>query len=90
MDCQSCKERMLPEDPSMPFYMGGGRYLKPVCDTCPRRFTSQETPVSFSPIHTNEYHQCLAQIRHFEGKLSYLLEKEKEGFAKKGGTSKYD
>ena len=82
----------MPEDPSMPFYIGG-RYLRPICDTCLNRFSAVNNTtnaVENTPIHTKEYHQCLAQIRHMEGKVSYLLKKGKEGSAKKGGTSKYD
>ena len=35
MDCRTCKERLYPMSPAQPQYIGPGKYLKPICTTCP-------------------------------------------------------
>ncbi len=53
MNCQECKDRMYPLDPSKPVYKGGGKYFPAICNTCPNKEPDNEIhpPVKREPAY---------------------------------------
>lgn len=49
MNCTECHRRLYPEDPSLPFYAGNGRYLPALCQSCPSFRESQRKQWNQSP-----------------------------------------
>ena len=50
--CSKCRERMYPESPAQSFFVGGGLYLRPICESCPLREAQTESkPQAIEHIH---------------------------------------
>jgi len=93
MTCQECKERMLPNDPSKPFYVGFSTRFKgvspysgclpPLCNSCPNypglwNHAGLDYPLVSAPgASLNELAQLQRRVNYLQGKLEEHLEKPK-------------
>ena len=50
MDCEECKQRMLPENPESPFILPNGWRLPSLCSDCPGRYDKPQ-PVKVEHVH---------------------------------------
>lgn len=79
MNCQECINQMKPEDPRQPFYIGGGRYLPPICEICPSyNFEPTESkPQVVEHIHRtfNISKEGFYLLQQTAGKLEHISEK---------------
>jgi hypothetical protein len=90
--CQECKERMWPEDPSKPFYVGFNSKFRsisplsgcipPLCHGCSyykeeRIFNNTNTHMSLSSFPQDALIPLRAQVKYLENKLNEHIDKSK-------------
>lgn len=73
MNCTECKERLYPDNPTMPMLNRKTfRYLPPICKGC-----SNASPVDSSPAkqYTLELSKLQQQIYQLQGQIAYFSNK---------------
>jgi len=79
MNCQECKDRMYPENPSQPFLLNG-KYLRPICESCPYYSPEKQEPEILEPTEIKQLHYQVEQARagflYLQNRLNEHLDKE--------------